>query len=307
MMNVGVVGCGRWGRKHLQVLQSLKGDGLVEQIIAVDSNPEVLAQIKQADFKYSSLPENSCDLVILATPSTDHFNHSLRLLEQENHLLVEKPLACSEEEAAQVLACAQKHGRILSVGLLLRFHPAIIHAHAQLKRGNLGQLLEFNFIRRKTDNARVGADVLEEIGVHGIDLACHLLGECDPRTIISSGDSIGARMTLEFAHGIEAHIDVSWETEEEINRIEIIGDKATVIIDSNNHSSYKMIDSSGESLIIIEQPIAPLEAEVRHLLSAVAAHEKGEIWRINPDHGAALRCVKITQKAIYRPALTWPD
>ena len=114
-------------------------------------------------------------------------------------------------------------------------------------------------------------------------------------------------MTLEFAHGIEAHVDVSWEAEEEINRIEIIGDKATVIIDSNNHSSYKMIDSSGENRIVIEQPITPLEAELRHLLSAVSAHKKGKIWRINPNHGAALRCVKITQKAIYRPALTWPD
>ncbi len=306
-MNVGVVGCGRWGRKHLQVLQSLKEDGLVKQIIAVDSNPEVLAQIKEADFKYSILPEQSCDLVILATPSADHASHSVRLLEQGNHLLVEKPLACSEEEAAQVLACAQKHGRILSVGLLLRFHPAVIHANTQLKRGSLGQLLEFNFIRRKTNKARVGSDVMEEIGVHGIDLSCHLLGECDPRTIISSGNSIDARMTLEFAHGIEAHIDVAWQADEEVNTIEIIGDKATAVIDSNNHSSYKIISNSGEKLVVIEQPSAPLEAEILHLLTAVAAHKKGNIWRINPDHGAALRCVKLTQRAIYRPALTWPD
>jgi predicted dehydrogenase len=306
-MNVGVVGCGRWGRKHLQVLRSLKKAGLVKQIIAVDSNPDVLAQIKDVDFKFSSPPKQLCDLVILATPSADHANHSLRLLEQGNHLLVEKPLACSEEEAAQVLACAQKHGRILSVGLLLRFHPAIIHAHTQLKRGALGQLLEFNFIRRKTSNARDGADVMEEIGVHGIDLACHLLGECDPRTIISSGDSLDARMTLEFAHGIEAHIDVAWQADEAANLIEIIGDKATAIIDSNNHGSYKIISNSGTNLIEVKQPLAPLEAEIRHLLAAVSAHKQGNIWRINPDHGAALRCVKLTQRAIYRPALTWPD
>ena len=306
-MNVGVVGCGRWGRKHLQVLRSLKQTGLVKQIIAVNSNPDVLAQIQDVDFKYSSLPKQSCDLVILATPSADHANHSLRLLEQGNHLLVEKPLACSEEEAAQVLACAQKHGRILSVGLLLRFHPAIIHAHTQLKRGAFGQLLEFNFIRRKTNNARSGADVMEEIGVHGIDLACHLLGECDPRTIISSGNSLDAKMTLEFAHGIEAHIDVAWQANEEANIIEIIGDKASAVIDSSNHGSYKIIDNSGDNMVVVKQSMAPLEAEVRHLLAAVAAHKEGNIWRINPDHGAALRCVKLTQRAIYRPALTWPD
>ena len=306
-MDVGVVGCGRWGRKHLQVLRSLKQAGLVKQIIAVDSNPDVLAQIQDVDFKYSSLPKQSCDLVILATPSADHANHSLRLLEQGNHLLVEKPLACSEEEAAQVLACAQKHGRILSVGLLLRFHPAIIDAHTQLKRGAFGQLLEFNFIRRKTNNARSGADVMEEIGVHGIDLACHLLGECDPRTIISSGNSLDAKMTLEFAHGIEAHIDVAWQANEEANIIEIIGDKASAVIDSSNHGSYKIIDNSGENMIVVKQSMAPLEAEVRHLLAAVTAHKQGNIWRINPDHGAALRCVKLTQRAIYRPALTWPD
>ena len=306
-MQVGVVGCGHWGKKHLQVLRSLKKEGFVKKIIAVDSNPEALAQINEVDAKHSSLPENSCDLVILATPSADHANHSIRLLEQGNHLLVEKPLACSEEEAAQVLACAQKHGRILSVGLLLRFHPAIIHAHTQLKRGVLGQLLEFNFIRRKTNNARAGADVMEEIGVHGIDLACHLLGECDPRTTISSGDSLDARMTLEFAHGIEAHIDVAWQAEEETNLIEIIGDKATAIIDSNNHTSYKIIDNTGESEIELKQPIAPLEAEIRDLLAAVSAHKNGNIWRTNPDHGAALRCVKLTQRAIYRPTLTWPD
>jgi predicted dehydrogenase len=306
-MQVGVVGCGHWGKKHLQVLRSLKKKGIVKKIIAVDSNPETLAQINEVDATHSFLPENSCDLVILATPSVDHANHSIRLLEQGNHLLVEKPLACSEEEAAQVLACAQKHGRILSVGLLLRFHPAIIHAHTQLKRGSLGQLLEFNFTRRKTNIARAGADVMEEIGVHGIDLACHLLGECDPRTIISSGDSVDARMTLEYAHGIEAHIDVAWESEEETNRIEIIGDKAIAIIDSNNHASYKIIDNTGESEIELKQPIAPLEAEIRDLLAAVSAHKNGNIWRTNPDHGAALRCVKLTQRAIYRPALTWPD
>jgi len=306
-MDVAVVGCGRWGSKHLQVLRSLKKAGLVKQIIAVDYNPDVLAQIKDVDFRYSTLPERSCDLVILATPSADHADHSLRLLEKGRHLLVEKPLACSEEEAAQVLACAQKHGRILTVGLLLRFHPAIIHAHCQLKRGVLGQLLEFNFVRRKTNCARDGADVMEEIGVHGIDLACHLLGECDPRTIISSGDSLDARMTLEFAHGVEAHIDVAWHADEEANLIEIIGDKATAIIDSSIHDSYKIIDSSGENIITIKQPSSPLEAEIRHLLVAVAAHKQGIIWRINPDHGAALRSVKLTQRAIYRPALTWPD
>ena len=75
--------------------------------------------------------------------------------------MVEKPLGCSESEAAQVLASAREFGRIIGVGLLLRFHPAVALANQLINNGELGRLVSLRFVRRTTRNAPEDGNVIE--------------------------------------------------------------------------------------------------------------------------------------------------
>ena len=125
MLNVAILGCGRWGRNHLRTLSDLRDDGLVGQITVVDTSESARDSAHLADCVSEDMEGVEADLVIIATPSNLHADQARDLMSRGYHVLVEKPLGCCEAEAAQVLASAHENGRVMGVGLLLRFHPAV--------------------------------------------------------------------------------------------------------------------------------------------------------------------------------------
>mgnify|MGYP001169422328 FL=1 len=112
MLKVALLGCGRWGQNHLNVLANFRDKGLVEHITAIDISKEAREAAILADETRQSIDGVEADLVIIATPSNLHSEHSQKLISEGYHVLVEKPLGCCESEAAQVIASARENGRI---------------------------------------------------------------------------------------------------------------------------------------------------------------------------------------------------
>jgi predicted dehydrogenase len=298
MIDVAILGCGRWGQNHLKVLSDLREMGIVNHITAVDISSEARSKAILADVVTDSFENVFADLVIVATPSDMHANQARDLMEKGFHVLVEKPLGCCEAEAAQVLASAHEYGRVMGVGLLLRFHPAVNLAKELLSNGSLGRLETIRFIRRTTRNAPIGGNVIEALGVHAIDLICHIMGEMEPSAIHAEGDLVESRLALEFAHGIEALIDVAWEANTERRSVTLVGSQATLRFDLDIHDRAVLITDGFETTLPCESSHSPLEAELRHIIGAVEAHNTGRGWSAVPDHGAALRGVRWTERAI---------
>jgi predicted dehydrogenase len=295
MLKVILLGCGRWGANHLRILCELRDSGLIGEVIVVDP---AIKSANGADKLTASIQGLHADLVIIATPSELHAQQARELMAEGYHVLVEKPLGCCESEAAQVLATAHEYGRVVGVGLLLRFHPAVQMGKTMLTNGTIGRLEALRFVRRTTRNPPINGNVIESLGVHAIDLMCHFMAEAEPSASSVEGDKTDARIVLEFPHGIEAIIDVAWQASQERRTVTLVGSNASLRIDLDVHDRATLIVNGEESILPCESNQSPLEAEIRHFISAVESHNAGTALQPIPDHGAALRGVRWTARII---------
>ena len=298
MLKVAILGCGRWGSNHLKVLSKLREENLVSKITVVDISHKARQEAELADAVSDTMSGVDADLVIIATPSQYHAEQAKSLIAAGHHVLVEKPLGCCESEAAQVLASAREFGRIVAVGLLLRFHPAVELANRMLSKGSLGRLEGIRFIRRSTREAPEGENVIEALGVHAIDLICHFMGESEPNAVNAEGDETESRIALEFPHGIEAIVDVSWNASVERRTVNLLGSKANFRFDLGIHNSAILEINGEEEILDCDSSNTPLEAEIRHIINVVNSHNEGTGLQTVPDSGAALRGVRWTQRAM---------
>ena len=293
-------------KNHLRVLSSFREKGIIDYITVVDTSKSARDAATLADETKSDFDNVDADLVIIATPSNLHASQARDLLSKGYHVLVEKPLGCSESEAAQVLASAREFGRIIGVGLLLRFHPAVALANQLINNGELGRLVSLRFVRRTTRNAPEGGNVIEALGVHAIDLMCNFMSESEPSAVNVEGDEIEARIALEFPHGIEAIIDVAWQASQERRSVTLVGSIATLRFDLDVHDRVELISDDGEKEIFCESTISPLEAELENIITGINNFNSGHAWAPTPDYGAALRGVRWTERAIQALPISRP-
>ena len=306
VLKVALLGCGRWGKNHLKVLANLRDKGLVSHITVVDISKQIRDSATLADETKSSMDGVDADFVVIATPSDLHSKHSQKLISSGYHVLVEKPLGSCESEAAQVIASAREYGRILGVGLLLRFHPAVSLANQMINNGELGRLQSLRFVRRTERPAPENGNVIESLGVHAIDLMCHLMSESEPSAVNTEGDEIEARVALEFPHGIEALIDVAWNASKERRSVTIVGSNATLRFDLDIHDKAVVISDGVETKVDCVTNISPLEAELLHMISNIHNFNSGKTWAPVPDYGSALRGVRWTERAIQKLSISRP-
>ena len=306
MVKVALLGCGRWGQNHLRVLSSFREKGIIDYITVVDTSKSARDAAILADETKSDFDNVDADLVIIATPSNLHASQARDLLSKGYHVLVEKPLGCSESEAAQVLASAREFGRIIGDGLLLRFHTAVALANQLINNGELGRLVSLRFVRRTTRNAPEDGNVIEALGVHAIDLMCNFMSESEPSAVNVEGDEIEARIALEFPHGIEAIIDVAWQASQERRSVTLVGSIATLRFDLDVHDRVELISDDGEKEIFCESTISPLEAELENIITGINNFNSGYAWAPTPDYGAALRGVRWTERAIQALPISRP-
>ena len=306
MFKVALLGCGRWGQNHLRVLASFRKRGIIDHITVIDTSKSARSAATLADEVKSDFVDVDADLVIIATPSNLHASQAKKLLSKGYHVLVEKPLGCSESEAAQVLANAREFGRILGVGLLLRFHPAITLANQMINNGELGRIESMRFVRRTIRNAPEDGNVIEALGVHAIDLMCYFMSESEPSAVHVEGDKVEARIALEFPHGIEAIIDVGWQTIRERRTVTLVGSSASIRFDLDIHDRVTLVSENGETEVFCESAISPLESELMHFISGIKKFNSGQAWAPTPDYGAALRGVRWTERAIQALPISRP-
>ena len=306
MAKVAIMGCGRWGSNHLKTLAKLREEGLVENITVIDPSLEARQKATLADITKADLDGLDADLVIIATPPKHHSQQAKDLISKGFHVLVEKPLGCSEIEAAEVVSFSQEYGKIVSVGLLLRFHPIAPLAKHYIDSGLLGRVESIRFVRRTKRPQPANGNVIESLGVHGIDLACYLMSETEPTCINVQGDKMEAEIAVEFPHGIEALIDVCWGASKERRFVEVNGSISSLKFYLDVHNEVVLVKNGKEEKKLIENNMSPLECELRHVISCVKAHQEGANWSVIPDQGAALRGVRLTEIAMQKLPMSWP-
>lgn len=185
MINAAIVGLGRWGQSFVR---SVQGRSSEFQFVAAHTRTPAKAAAFCAEHRVplvesydAILRDPGIDVVVLATPHSQHEDQVRRAAAAGKHIHVEKPIALTRRSAELQVEAARKAGVVLAVGFNRRFHPSIVETRKRLREGRLGNLVMMvsqqtsgtgPFLPKgewRLDPAESPAGALTAVGVHGLD------------------------------------------------------------------------------------------------------------------------------------------
>ena len=279
-IRVGVVGVGYWGSKHLRVMCAANG---IKNVVAVDQryrgtrhHPE---QVDINVHGYASvddaLPE--VDAIVIATPPSSHAELGLKAISAGKHVLIEKPLAMTAEEARTIVQAADAAGVVLMPGHTFE-HNAAVHKLRELIRGRqLGQLYYLDCARLNLGLYQADVNVIMDLAPHDISIANFVLDSV-PTTITAWGSrhvhpeyEDVAYLRLDYADlGIRANIHVSWLDPHKVRRVTAVGSKKMAVY--NDLAADERIRVYDKSAVPPEGGDGPLARVAYHLGDMVSPY-----------------------------------
>jgi len=255
-VKIAVIGAGYWGKNLVRNFSELK---VLDAICDVDG--EILKQysdknlnIKLLDSYTKVLDDKNITGVVIATPVVTHYELAKHAIIAGKHVFVEKPLTLSSAEAKELIEIAQKKKKILMVGHLLRYHPAVIKIKKMIDSGELGEIYYIYSQRVNLGKVRKDESVLWSLTVHDISVILYLLDK-EPIAVSALGqcclqDKIEdvAFLTLQFGDRKLAHIHVSWLDPHKIRKFTIVGNKKMVVFDDMKSSEKIKIYDKGVNI-----------------------------------------------------------
>ncbi len=283
MTALGMIGCGNWGANWVRTLASMAG---VQLRWCCDLNEERLAQIRQ-QFPQVRTTTRVADVLadpvvaglVMATPPATHFDLADRALAAGKHVLVEKPMTLASADALALTRRARALRRVLMVGHLLEYHPAIRFIQQLIARGELGEVQEIHSQRLNQASSHSQEDAWWSLAPHDISVAVRLLGS--PRAVRCRGrwglkqptaDVVFA--TLYFPNGRRAHMHVSQLHTHKTRKITVVGSKQTIVFDDTLPAGKVVIHSRGcrDTIVPALEATAPLLCEASHFIDCIRSH-----------------------------------
>ncbi len=248
-IKVAAVGLGRWGKNVLRVSASVKNADLMA-VCDSDSKelsklPSQYPSVKIFQDYSSLLALDELDAVLLATPAPMHFAMAMEALDRGKHVYVEKPMTLTVQEAERLVARAEETNRILMVGHLLEYHPAVIQLKDLLDRGELGEIRYLYSKRLNLGVVRADENSLWSLAPHDISVILFLMG-IEPLSVSATGlASIQSTVedvvfvSLMFPQNRMAQIHVSWLDPHKERKLVIVGSEKMAVFD-DMHPSEKI-------------------------------------------------------------------
>ncbi len=290
-LNVAVVGNGYWGKNLVRNFFDLGALGTV-----CDESPLVEATVREKypelgfcrDFS-EVLSDDNIHAVVLATPAALHFDMARRAIQAGKDVFVEKPLALSAVEGSELVDLAAKRRRILMVGHILQYHPAVRKLKELIDSGSLGRIAYVYSNRLNMGKIRTEENILWSFAPHDISVLLGLLGE-EPESVTCDGgyylSNRVADVTLSqfaFASGVRAHIFVSWLHPFKEQRLIVVGSEKMAVFDdaaSDKLVLYRhrvewkdripnAVKADAEAVVL--ETAEPLRNECRHFLDCVVS------------------------------------
>jgi predicted dehydrogenase len=255
---VGVIGCGYWG-PHL--IRNLHDIGDAELVAVCDPLPQRQEYVATrypgvrlfADHR--QLLASDLDAVVVATPIHTHYRVTRDALLAGKDVLVEKPMATSVDEGADLVQLARQRGRVLMAGHTFVYNPAVRELRRLVQEGGLGRIYYGDAARLNLGLFQRRSNVLWDLAPHDISILMHVLGQ-DPVVVSARGSACvcdGVHdvcyLELQFASGASAHVHVSWLDPDKVRRLTLVGDRRMAVFDDVSSDSKLRIYDSG-----VEQP-----------------------------------------------------
>lgn len=291
-INVALIGCGAWGKNHLRVWSELGCLRLVcdtdrsrlEKALTDNPHLETCTDIS-AVFQRSDI-----DAVVIAAPAPLHASLTLAALEAGKDVLVEKPMALTVAEGHRLVEAADRLNRVLMVGHVLEYHPAIQKLYQLVKEGELGRVQYIYSNRLNLGRIRVEENALWSFAPHDIAIMLRLLGTspeevaCHGGAYLNYGVADVTLTSLRFPNNVRAHIFVSWLQPFKEQRFVVVGDRQMAVFDDTRPLTEKLalyphrvnwvggqvpVAHKAEAVYIPLTESEPLKAECMHFWECV--------------------------------------
>ncbi len=230
-----MIGTGVMGRNHVRVLRELDGTELVG---VADADLEAACKVADANGtrgygSHSELLEREHpDAVIVAVPTIAHHAVVMDALAAGCHVLVEKPIAATLAEADELVAAAAAAGRVLAVGHIERFNPAIIELKKRLDAGQLGRVFQINARRLGPFPQRIrDVGVVVDLATHDLDVMRYLTGSevirvyAETRREIHTTKEDLVSGLVRFEDGCVGVLQINWLTPSKIRELAVTGER----------------------------------------------------------------------------------
>jgi len=220
---MAVVGAGQFGRNHCRVVHESER---AELTAVVDTD---LSRAAEAAAAYASIPmgdfrelAGKVDAAVVAVPTTAHREVACALLDCGIDVLVEKPIAPDLEAASRLIDCAAQRGRVIQVGHLERFNPAVV---ALERRATLPLFFEIHRLNVFSPRS-LDVDVVLDLMIHDVDIVL-ALARAEPAEIHAAGVSVLspkvdiANVRLHFPNGCVANLTASRVSTERVRKLRL--------------------------------------------------------------------------------------
>lgn len=272
-MRIGVVGTGYLGRLHARVLTEMP-----EATVAgfVDPNDAIAAEVASSlgIRRVATVAElaKQIDCAVVATPTVAHFDVARELIEAGCDVMVEKPVTATVDEAKRLIEIAKKNNRIVQVGHVERYNPAIV-AVADLARDT--RYIECQRIGVFSGRS-LDVDVLLDLMIHDLNLVLSLLRQkvVDIRAVgvpvlTEKVDITNVRLELES--GAVANLTASRVSQDRVRKQRFFGGDFYISVDTKEQEvkGYRLVDKKIQPLAVTVKKKEPLRAELEAFLDCV--------------------------------------
>ena len=296
MLKAAVIGVGAMGKHHARVYDQMPATQLVGVADANEEAGERTARLCHtvACTDYRRLLDDARpDVVTVAVPTEFHHQVALEALAAGCHVLVEKPIAATEEQARELIDRAEALGRKLMVGHIVRFDPAVQALKERLKTDELGRIFQVRCRRLGPFPARIrDVGVVIDLATHDLDLIRYVTGQEAVRVYAETEQEIHSAYedlligTLRLADGTIGILDVNWLTPTKIRELTVMGERGMFRVDhltqdlcfyenaEANDAAWSAISllrgvSEGRMIRYPARKYEPLKAELEGFVEAV--------------------------------------
>lgn len=292
-MKVSVIGLGSMGKNHVRVYKAM---GVLSSVCDTDSIlSQVTGEANEVEWFNSidKLLETKPDAVSIVVPTPFHFGVALKCLQNGCHVLLEKPITTTAEEAQELIELAQEKNLIFTVGYLERYNPAFLYLQDLINENKLGSLTSVN-IKRVGGTPRSADNIIVDLMTHDFNLLTALFSNSPSKIHVhfSGRNDIvdSAQVLLDFEYA-SATCESNWISPIKIRTIQVTGTMGYCEVDLMKQQVSNFTSDSVFTKSFNEEP---LRNELLMFLSAVKTGNMGGL--VTGDN--ALETLCITAKAI---------
>ena len=320
-MNFAIIGLGYWGKNYYRILNS---NDNINLSAVVDSSQNINLDERTKHFPDLEDLLNSkinIDAAIIATPTNTHYEITKKLLNNGIHVLVEKPLSTTADEASELINLADEKNLVLLVDHTFLYNEAINFAIKSIQNGEIGSLLHINFERTNLGPIRSDVSCLWDLTTHDVSILNAITPE-EPTQIRASSFNTSqtesfdmVNVSLNYENNLFVTMFSSWLHPEKTRKIKIVGDKKMIVFDDlnfnepikiydkkfdqiydkeisqNNNNSFFSF-SIGDVVSPFIQNSEPLQQVVKHFMSSI---KNDKTFISNNNNEIALRTVSLLE------------